>query len=212
MEVEVAEPGLANAHRIGQHGLEHRLKLAWRTRNDAQHLGGRCLLLQRLAEVVGTPTQLVEQPRVLDGDDRLLGEIADQLDMLIGERTNLLAVDADLADELVLLEHRHSKQGARAGLFDDREPFWVRPVSWLQPDVSNLTSSFCCQNATHRRPWIWAQHRFALPRLRICRRRSMQRDGPESIALAQPQDTELGLAEARCLRQYGFKDGLQVSG
>jgi hypothetical protein len=35
-------------------------------------------LLQRLA-------QLVEQPRVLDRDDGLGGEIADQLDLLVGE-------------------------------------------------------------------------------------------------------------------------------
>ena len=40
----------------------------------------------------------------------------------------------------------------------------------------------------------------------------MQRDGPESIALAQPQDTELGLAEACCLRQYGLEYRFEVSG
>src|SRR5262249_5055295 len=156
--------------------------------------GGGGLLLERFA-------QLVEEARVFDSDDGLLGEILDQLGLLVAERPHLLAGDRDLADELVLLEHRHTKQSARPRLFNERGPFWVRAVSWLQSDVSNLNSSFCCQNATHRRPWIWAQHRFALPRLRICRRRSMQRDGPESIALAQPQDTELGLAKARCLRQ-----------
>src|SRR5262245_9256173 len=51
MEIEVAEPGLANAHCIGQHGLEHRLKLAGRAGDDLQHLGGRGLLLQRLGKV-----------------------------------------------------------------------------------------------------------------------------------------------------------------
>ena len=43
-----------------------------------QHLRGRGLLLQRFA-------QLVEQPGVLDGDDRLVGESGDQLDLLVGE-------------------------------------------------------------------------------------------------------------------------------
>ena len=52
--------------------------------------------------------QLVEQPRVLDGDDRLGGEVLDQLDLLVGERPHLLAVDDDRADQLVFLEHRHS--------------------------------------------------------------------------------------------------------
>ena len=36
--------------------------------------------------------QLVEQPRILDGDDRLGGEVLDQFDLLVGEGTNLLAV------------------------------------------------------------------------------------------------------------------------
>ena len=51
-----------------------------------QHVGGGSLLLQRLAE-------LVEQAGVLDGDDGLRGEIRDQLDLLVGERPDLLAVN-----------------------------------------------------------------------------------------------------------------------
>ena len=35
--------------------------------------------------------QFVEQPRVLDGDDRLGGEVLDQFDLLVGERANFLA-------------------------------------------------------------------------------------------------------------------------
>ena len=45
--------------------------------------------------------QLVEQPRVLDGDDGLGGEVRDQLDLLVGERADLLAVDDNRADQLV---------------------------------------------------------------------------------------------------------------
>ena len=43
---------LADAYRIGQHGLEHGLQLTGRARNRAQHLSGRGLLLQRLGEVL----------------------------------------------------------------------------------------------------------------------------------------------------------------
>ena len=85
-EPHVAVTGLAQTHRICQHGVEHRLKLAWRTGDDAQHLGRGGLLLQGFA-------QLVEQTSVLDGDDGLRGEIRDQLDLLVGERAHLLAVD-----------------------------------------------------------------------------------------------------------------------
>src|SRR5262249_11479604 len=34
------------------YGIEHRLQVAGRTRNDAQHLRGRGLLLQRLSELL----------------------------------------------------------------------------------------------------------------------------------------------------------------
>ena len=40
------------------------------------------MLLQRLA-------QLIQQPRILDGDDGLLGEIAEKLDLLFSEQTRL---------------------------------------------------------------------------------------------------------------------------
>ena len=71
---------------------------------------GRGLLLQRFGEIVGALAQLVEQPRVLDGDDGLRGEVLHQLDLLVGERPHLLAIDDDGADQLVVLEHRHGEQ------------------------------------------------------------------------------------------------------
>src|SRR5262245_25017076 len=61
MQIEVAELGLANAHCISQHGLEHRLKLARRTRDDAQHLRARRLLLQSLGELTGARFGLLFQ-------------------------------------------------------------------------------------------------------------------------------------------------------
>ena len=65
-----------------------------------QHLRGRGLLLQRFGEIVGALAQLVEQPRVLDGDDGLGGEVLHQLDLLVGERPHLLAIDSDRADQV----------------------------------------------------------------------------------------------------------------
>ena len=68
VQAQGAELGVAEPCCVRQHGLEHGLELAGRTGDDAQHLGRGGLLLQRFA-------QLVEQPRVLDGDDRLRGEV-----------------------------------------------------------------------------------------------------------------------------------------
>src|SRR5262249_6481679 len=76
-----------------------------RAADDLEHVGGGGLLLQRFGEVVRALAQLVQQPRVLDGDDGLLGEIAHQLDLLVGEWPHFLAVNADYAEERVLLQH-----------------------------------------------------------------------------------------------------------
>src|SRR5262245_1748491 len=47
--------------------LQYRLEIESRAADDLEYVGGGGLLLQRLA-------QLVEQPRVLDGDDGLVSE------------------------------------------------------------------------------------------------------------------------------------------
>ena len=48
-------------------------KIARRATDDLEHLRGRGLLFQGL-ELAGALAQFVEQPRVLDGDHRLVGE------------------------------------------------------------------------------------------------------------------------------------------
>ena len=74
----------AHLHRIRQHSVEHRPQIAGRTTDDLEHVSGGGLLLQRFA-------QLVEQSRVLNGDDGLGSEVFDQFDLLIREWPNLKA-------------------------------------------------------------------------------------------------------------------------
>ena len=50
--------------------VQHRLQIERRPADNLEHVGRGGLLLQRFA-------QLVEQPRILDGDDGLVGEGAD---------------------------------------------------------------------------------------------------------------------------------------
>ena len=124
---ETAMPNLASQMRTAF------ASMAWNTGSSSpgellmtfKHLGGRGLLLERLGEVAGALAQLVEQPGILDGDDGLLGEIGHQLDLLVGERPDLLAVDRDRSDELTLLDHRHRNMRSRAGKLGRRglDPF-----------------------------------------------------------------------------------------
>src|SRR6266516_5407859 len=51
--------GLADAHRIRQHGLEYRSQLARRTTDHGERLRGRRLLLQRFGELAGSAVELL---------------------------------------------------------------------------------------------------------------------------------------------------------
>src|SRR6516162_8022626 len=70
IQVERTEVRFAKTSRICQHTFKYRRKFTWRTRYNAPDLGRRRLLLQRFA-------QFIEQPRVLDGDNGLGGEVLD---------------------------------------------------------------------------------------------------------------------------------------
>src|SRR5262249_20162464 len=72
--------------------IEYLLQVEGRPADHLEHVGGGGLLLQRFP-------QLVKQPRVLDGDDGLGGEVLDQLDLLVGERVHLRAVDGQGPDQ-----------------------------------------------------------------------------------------------------------------
>src|SRR5207247_6113966 len=90
-----------------------------------EDIGGRCLLLQRLAEIGRALPQFVEQPRVLDSNDGLVRKAGKERDLPIVERTNLLAKDDDDANELVLREHRHAKRGPNATKLDRIDSNWM---------------------------------------------------------------------------------------
>src|SRR5437867_9303453 len=103
--------GLTQPRRRRDQRVEHGLQIERRAADHLEHVGGGGLLLQRLA-------QLVEQARVLDGDDGLVGEILDQLDLLIGERTDFLAKQVESADQCALLQHWNEELGSNASRFD----------------------------------------------------------------------------------------------
>src|SRR5262245_40966221 len=59
--MQYAEHGLADAGRIFEHRLEHRLQLAGRTADDLKDLGRRCLLLPRLGKLARTCLKLLPE-------------------------------------------------------------------------------------------------------------------------------------------------------
>ncbi len=95
-------------------GIEHDLQIEGRAADHLQHVSGRGLLLQRLPQVVGARLDLIEQPDVLDGNDRLVGKRGDQLDLLLAERLGLGFGDKDHAGDLAITQQGRAQRGAKA--------------------------------------------------------------------------------------------------
>src|SRR5262245_60427193 len=76
------EPGMVGLTeprcRLDQ-SIEDRLQIESRAADDLEHIGGGGLLLEGFA-------QLIEQARVLDGDNRLCREVLHHLDLFVRER------------------------------------------------------------------------------------------------------------------------------
>ena len=90
----------AQAARLLQYRVEHRGEVAGRGIDHLQYLGGRGLLLQRLA-------RLGQQPRVLHRDDRLRRKVLQQRDLLVGERPDLRAGRHDHPKQRIALAQWH---------------------------------------------------------------------------------------------------------
>src|ERR1700736_863470 len=87
--------------------VQHHRQIEGRAADDLEHVGGGGLLLQRFA-------QLVEQPRVLDGDDGLIREGVDQGELLVGKGSNLSPPHRNHTNENTFATHRHTEKGPDA--------------------------------------------------------------------------------------------------
>src|SRR6516162_9700808 len=85
--------------------IQHSLQVECGAADDLEYIGGGSLLLQRLP-------QLIKQPRILDGDDRLLRKIREELDLLVRKRTRLLTKNSNDSDQLIFVQHRHAERAA----------------------------------------------------------------------------------------------------
>ena len=105
--VDISKLGVADADGVLQHRCKHRLKVAGGAADDLQHLRCRSLLLQRFGELPRALLLRLEQPHVLDGDDRLIGEGRHQLDLLFGKWIHLIAGEPEHADRRSAAQERH---------------------------------------------------------------------------------------------------------
>ena len=76
-------------------------------------------MLHRLRKVRGALTEFIEQPRILDCDNSLCGEVLHQCYLFFDKRTDFPAVDTYTADKRAPSKHWHSKKGTHAAEFDE---------------------------------------------------------------------------------------------
>src|SRR5512145_2605277 len=76
-----AKDPITQPYCTGHDDSKYRVNVSRRTRDHAEDLGGRRLLLQGFRQLAVPRLQLLEQPHVLDGDDRLMGEGLQELDL-----------------------------------------------------------------------------------------------------------------------------------
>src|ERR1700722_4059560 len=202
----------AQSRRALDNRLEDRLDMFRRTADDPEYLRHRRLPLQRLAQIVGALAQLVEQPRILDGDHGLGGEIRQQLDLFGREWANLLAKNAESADELILLEHWHDDKAARARNIDKPHNRRIAGcVTRLARNIGDVDNLFYRGDPPKGDIPAWTKYRVATIFFGPCRRRPVDRRQSKCIRIIKEQISELGPADARGILKHGLEYRLQFA-
>src|SRR5262245_26609348 len=151
-----------------------------------------------------------QEARIFDGDDGLGGEVLDQLDLLFGKWSHLLAIDGNRTDHLIFLEHRNSKYCAGASELGE---LWIRgEIIGVVHDINDLNRLFCRSRAFDCCCWNWSNYGILAPLFGIFGRSIMQSNATEAACFAKPENAKFGPADAGCVRQHCIKDRLKFAG
>jgi hypothetical protein len=142
----------------------------------------------------------------------LAREVLDQIDLLIGEGLNLLAIDGDDSNQVIVCEHRDIQNGPIAAELNGRDAERIALcVGLFRSDVANVHYLLGLRYASEPCSGAGTDQRLALSLLRICRWHVVKRNGAKAIALAQPQDAEPGLADARGILHHRLEYRLELA-
>src|SRR5262245_19084834 len=186
--------------------IEDHLQVESRTTDDLEHVRGRRLLLERFA-------QFVEQPRILDGDDGLGGEILRQLYLLVGKCTGFLPVDYNHATKIPVLNHWYCEHGSKAaelhGCDEPRLPF---DVTWFYSDIWNVNNPFGAPDAVKGASRFGTKQGITPPYLGQRRRHVIHCGRAKRVAFAKIKGGKFCRAKLRCIHQHCLKYRLQLAG
>ena len=150
--------------------------------------------------------QLVEQAGVLDGDYGLRGEVSQQVDLLVGERADLLTVDVNVANQLVVFEHRNEEKRSRRGKFDDADSRRIALlIGKLLGVVGNVNEVLRSHHTAESIVRVGINQRVALSGRGEGGWRIMHRGNAEGFVFAELQSGEIGPANAHRVFQHGLE-------
>ena len=156
------------------------------------------------------PPQLLEQPGVLDGDDGLGGKILNQIDLLVREKTNDLAVNHKRTDEIAILQHRDNQSGSHPSEIDRSYPTRVSfRISAALDHIGNVDSFLGPHSLTKavRRP-----PRSPLPDIVSIRAgHPLPRNCPKLAVCKLVQNSKFGVANVHRIGQHLLKYWLKLS-
>src|SRR5262245_8704844 len=142
---------IAQARRGLDQRIKYPLQIEGRPADDLKHVGSRRLLLEALGEFLRAQLHLLEQTRVLDSDNGLVGEGFQKFDLTIGEMPHLCACDSNGSDGLPVFAHRHGHCAT--------EPFRYRDlrlgVIWISKDIRNFLDGVSEDRASSRESSSW---------------------------------------------------------
>ena len=209
-EIERAEICLTQPRGVCEHGLEHRLEFPGRAGDDPQHLRGRRLLFQRFAQIIGPPAQVANQPRVLDRDDRLVGKVLQQRNLLVGKGPHLLAKRPQVAKQHAVFEQRDAQRGSRPADVGGRHIERITlEVTSLGTQIERLGGLLGAGQRNDIGAAIGLVQPFRVEKLGVRRRTGNCREA-ECLALKQPKAGESRFADACGLIDDRFEHGLQL--
>src|SRR5262249_61517801 len=128
-------------------GVQYRLQVIGGARDDGEHLGGGSLVLKRLLQLALARLLCLEQSRVFDGDNGLVGEGLKELDLALSERSHFTPSDGDDTDSFCAAGKRDNQLSAETSPFCKVAANWVFLNCRLQ--ISYLYCSTLDNSARH---------------------------------------------------------------
>src|SRR5262249_31349335 len=112
--------------------VEHGLHIRLRAADHTQDVAGGSLGVESRGELAVARLKLFEQPHVLNGNNRLVGEGLEQADLFLGEWAHLKSSNDDRSDRRLLASERNSHDGPEARAPYSRLNLRSVPIEFLQ--------------------------------------------------------------------------------